>query len=287
MEYNGGMQKEELIDLVTETVVALVREHPANRQPTTGEPIFTGPLIGCADGRDPLFEQYKEIIGRFHQTPGEVLDQAGIRETEEVSVVSWILPASEETRASNRLQNRLPSILWVHMRHHGEAFNDVVRKAVVEAIGETGAAAVAPTLQDSFAGMRRTRDDRIIGSNWSERHIAYAAGLGTFSLSDGLITPRGVAMRCGSVVTNAALAPTPRTAKNHTDHCLHFRNGTCGECRQRCPAGAISEKGHDKDRCRAYMHEVVEPAVQERYQVKATGCGFCQSGVPCEHGIPE
>jgi len=47
-----------------------------------------------------------------------------------------------------------------------------------------------------------------LASNWSQRHIAYAAGLGTFSLSDGFITPKGIAMRCGSVVCDAALSPT-------------------------------------------------------------------------------
>jgi len=32
-------------------------------------------------------------------------------------------------------------------------------------------------------------------SNWSERHIAYVAGLGTFSLADSFITEKGAANR--------------------------------------------------------------------------------------------
>ena len=281
------MQNEDLKRHVKEVVAGLIREHPANRHPTTGGQIFAEPLIGCADGRDPIFDEYKTIIGDFHQTPLEGLKHAGVDDPDGVAVLCWILPASAETRASNRAEDSLPSILWSHMRHHGEFFNDVVRKSVVDAIRKAGAHAVAPVLEEPFKGMIYTDDGCIIGSNWSERHAAYAAGLGTFSLSDGLITARGVAMRCGSVVTDAAITPTPRPAETHTANCLFYRRGDCGECRNRCPAGAITEKGHDKDRCRAYMHDVVEPAVRDRYQVKSTGCGFCQTGVPCEHGVPE
>ncbi|MFW6056508.1 MAG: epoxyqueuosine reductase, partial [Chloroflexota bacterium] len=35
-------------------------------------PIFEEPLIGVADGDDPLFQSYKTIIGDFHLTPREV-----------------------------------------------------------------------------------------------------------------------------------------------------------------------------------------------------------------------
>jgi epoxyqueuosine reductase len=38
-------------------------------------------------------------------------------------------------------------------------------------------------------------------SSWSERHAAYAAGLGTFGLCDGLITARGKAVRFGSIIS--------------------------------------------------------------------------------------
>ena len=38
------------------------------------EPIFDEPLVGFADGDDPLFREYKTIIGNFHITPREALD---------------------------------------------------------------------------------------------------------------------------------------------------------------------------------------------------------------------
>ena len=119
----------------------------------------------------------------------------------------------------------------------------------------------------------------------------YAAGLGTFGLSDGFITPRGIAMRCGSVVTNLPLAVTPRDYTSHTANCLYLSEGTCGVCAERCPAGAITrEGGHDKLKCQEFTYGTLRPLFAE-YGVEGErgagiGCGLCQTGVPCEAGIP-
>jgi epoxyqueuosine reductase QueG len=143
---------------------------------------------------------------------------------------------------------------------------------------------VAPQLAPEW----RSLDDAVVGvaSTWSERHAAYAAGLGTFSLNDALITPRGIAHRLGSVVTDLALPATPRTAPDHRHNCLWFREQSCGRCISRCPVGAINHAGHDKTICREYVYGTVAAAVAEPYGVTQTGCGLCQTRVPCEAQIP-
>ena len=130
-----------------------------------------------------------------------------------------------------------------------------------------------------------------LSSKWSQRHVAYAAGLGTFGLSDGFITPAGIAIRIGSVVCDLAIPPTQRKYTGHHANCLFFSQGTCQKCAERCPAGAISARGHDKNKCFAYLQEMRKIAQQEGrtegYIGKAyLGCGFCQTGVPCEDKIP-
>lgn len=76
-------------------------------------------------------------------------------------------------------------------------------------------------------------------SNWSERHVAYICGLGTFGLSKGLITKKGIAGRFGSVVTSAVLPVTQREYSNPFEYCT-----MCGKCAINCPAHAIdTEKG--------------------------------------------
>jgi epoxyqueuosine reductase QueG len=125
-----------------------------------------------------------------------------------------------------------------------------------------------------------------LSSTWSERHAAFAAGLGTFSLNRGFISERGIAHRCGSVITNLVITPSLRRYRHHTENCLFCRNGSCGVCISRCPVGAITRFGHDKESCRVYGYETVVQEVGERYGVATPGCGLCQTGVPCEARIP-
>jgi len=116
-----------------------------------------------------------------------------------------------------------------------------LREQVVEKLTEEGVEAVAPMLSPLWKGV--TSEKYLYASTWSERHAAYAAGLGTFGLSDGLITPRGKAMRTGSVVANIKIDPTPRPYTDHHAYCLFYADGSCRKCIERCPIGAITEEG--------------------------------------------
>lgn len=236
------------------------------------EPIWDAPLVGFASGDDPLFDEYKTIIGDFHFTPREIIaahlgrNHSGDHERmRTISVISFVLPATETTRAGNRSEKAVCSLRWNHMRFHGQEFIDRLSRYLVVLIEELGGVAVAPDLSREWAIVSQPSG---LSSNWSQRHVAYAAGLGTFGLSDGFITPKGMAMRLGSVVCNLSLVPTPRTASGPYENCLFFHSGRCGKCAERCPAGAISEKGHDKVKCSAYLCAM--PAIA-RSQGRAEG----------------
>ncbi len=176
-----------------------------------------------------------------------------------------------------------PSLRWSHTRHYGELFNDELRRSVESYIRSNGGAAIAPATSPMFRAVRNAPHGS--SSTWSERHAMYAAGLGTFGLCDGFLTPLGKAMRCGSVVTNLPIPTTPRRFPSHTAACPFLERGQCGECISRCPARAISSNGHDKNACERYQNEVLRP-LRDSYGVSNTGCGLCQTGVPCEHGLP-
>ena len=252
------------------------------------------PLVGFASGIDPLFLEYKTLIGSFHLTPREVVSAALkergrpllFTEIEQISVISWVLPASEDIRKSNRQENQFPSKLWAYTRDFGEACNSALKKHLITFLEDLGHVAVAPTLSPTF---QYIRDEKVgWASPWSERHMAYACGLGTFSLNDGFITPKGMAMRLGSVVTLLKLAPSEKKYRDHRENCLQFRNGKCGKCIRRCPAGAITEKGHDKNRCYDYLRSDPLEAKSSEYGLKTPphSCGLCQTDVPCEFEIP-
>jgi epoxyqueuosine reductase QueG len=248
------------------------------------EPYFDQPLIGFAAFDEPLFTVYKEIIGDFHLTPRELFAAAFGDVPASGTVICWILPIAEAARKSNRLQAEYPSREWSLTRTHGEALNGMLRRHLTAWLTAQGARAMAPQFSDRWRELPQTPKGR--ASTWSERHAAYAAGLGTFSLTDALITAKGMAHRCGSVITDIVLPPSPRSARGYADNCLYFREGSCGACIGRCPVGAISFAGHDKVRCCEYVYTTLPAAVAGKYGVKATGCGLCQTRVPCESRIP-
>lgn len=271
-----------MLDGLRDEIRRFVRNWP-ERLPG-GERFFDEPLLGVADGDDPLFHELQQVVGPFHWTPRQVLAAAGVADAgNPVSVVCWVLPISQAVRASNRPEALYPSKEWAVTRTHGEALNVALRKHVVAWLQERGISSAAPQLTEGWIQL----DDPAAGiaSSWSERHAAYSAGLGTFSLNDGLITERGIAHRLGSVVATAAFPPTPRS-KGLRDNCLYHAHGTCGACIRRCPADALSLEGHDKNRCREHVYGTIPREVGQLYGVAQTGCGLCQTAVPCEAGNP-
>ena len=264
-------------ELLRSEIVGFISTHPGNHLPDMASSYLDAPLVGFASAADQIFRDYQQIIGPFHLLPGAMLADA-------VSVISWILPISRAVRSSNRTQTELPSREWALTRTHGETINGDLRRHLVTWLELKGYTAVAPQYSPLW---QELKDSPVgIASSWSERHAAYAAGLGTFSLSDGFITAKGIAHRCGSVITTLALAPTPRTDGHHQANCLHYHNGSCGTCIDRCPVGAITRDGHNKARCRELVYGTAPEKLSVLYGVPQTGCGLCQTKVPCESSIP-
>lgn len=268
-----------------EEICRFVREDGGNCFPDSRERYFDDPLIGFSAAADSLFTEYKSVIGTFHLTPGELVAASTPEDLwVPATVVCWVLPITDKTRASNRSESVYPSREWAETRNFGEPFNTSLRRHMITWLTERGYRASAPQLMTAWREMGET--DIGIASTWSERHAAYAAGLGTFSLTDALITPKGIAHRLGSVITDLILDPSQRPYPERRANCLHYREGTCGACIGRCPVGALSRDGHDKYKCREYVYGTIPDAVSARYGVAATGCGLCQTKVPCEGRIP-
>jgi epoxyqueuosine reductase len=284
-------------------VCRLIREAPENRlDDYDGQAVFKAPLIGVADGDDPLFERFREVVSPRHLLPRGLLQRHSPRGTDltRVTVVVWVLPFSERIRQSNRCHD-WPSKLYSLARNNGGALNYALRLRLTRLLNEWGWAAVAPLLEAEYDAFRSSR--HTFTSSWSERHVAYAAGLGQFGLNGSLITSLGANVRLGSLVTNLPLEPTPRPYGTHRAPCLELGGQGCGVCIERCPVGAISTEGLDKSKC-----YVMRNAVRERHMDRYTrdlhmlrvpivksgkrqdsyslGCALCQCGVPCEGCSP-
>jgi epoxyqueuosine reductase QueG len=260
-----------------------------NASPRGAERLFAEPFFGWAAGDDPAWLQLKSAAGESSWTPLDAFRQGNsvaAATSSELSVLVAVLPQTPETTRDQAASAGLPSERWLVSRHlHGQAVNGLAARLCAR-LKSMGIGCVAPDLLPGFRTL--PHPEYVFTSPWSHRHAGWAAGLGTFGLSEGLITRAGMAHRLTSVVLKARVAPTPRDYRGFRDWCLYYARGKCGKCMRRCPAGALGPEGHDKSLCRDFMNGTVKPWASERFTglPGAYACGLCQAGVPCASRAP-
>ena len=266
------MDRNEIIkmaaDFIADSKDNYIGEGIALTPACVGMQIYDTPVFAFGGADDALYERYKspEIIGHHFMEPVEWLPGAK-------TVISFFLPYTAAVRAANAADNRWPAGEWLHGRYEGQVVLRLLLAFLVKTISDAGFGAVAPSLDARYG---TGRGDVAFTSNWSERHVAYACGLGTFGLSKGLITRKGIAGRLGSIVTELDLPTDERDYDGIYDYCT-----LCGVCVGRCPVGAISlEAGKSSDLCSDFLD-----AVREKHDPRY-GCGKCQVAVPCEFERP-
>jgi epoxyqueuosine reductase len=263
-------------EILIQKMALSVYDNPKNRL-ENGARIYDPPIIGFADAEDPLFNEMKKesVVGNIFILPGQWLPEAS-------TVISYFLPFTSNVRSSNYEKDK-PSYEWNHARFKGEAFSEDMRRLIIREIEIFGQRAVSPALENNYKV-----DNINFLSSWSERHVAYIAGLGTFSLSRGMITRKGMAGRFGSVITDAVFPITEREYSTPFQYCLWIDQGSCGACIDRCPSGAITASGKDKSKCH-HLLTVEDPLrdMNKKYAYPYSSCGKCQTNVPCEDKIPE
>lgn len=250
-------------------------------------PMWQPPLIGIAAGDDEYFSRLKEHIGDFHWTPDEVFAlKYGRVSAANLRVVSIVFPQSVEAQNDQRGASIFPCDKWLVSRGEWEPLMKDFSSRLVGALEDKGMRTVSIDLQDEFH--LEKSENCGIASTWSHRHAAYAAGLGTFGLTDALITEKGTAVRITSLVVEADFEVTERSYHGIYDWCLHYQNENCGLCVDRCPTAALSETGHDKEKCNDY-EIYAESNLWPSHINKGDyifGCGICQAKIPCQDRRP-
>jgi len=258
--------------------------------PYQKEPIFDEPLVGFVRGDDPIFQKLKTIIGPHHYTPQEIMAwQAGKNNVpappaEELSVVSYVMPITKATKQQNAKCIEWPAERWAQTRLSGEIFSQEFTREIITFLMDKGVLAIAPDVTPLFNKKRYPN----VGwaSPWSHRHIAYAAGLGTFGMHDFLITEKGCAHRLGSFVVHKQLQPNRQRPDDIHAYCLQYQGKQCLKCARRCPVDAISEENaHDKEKCYKHVASSLKYCLKN-YHIFIYGCGICATSVPCASGIP-
>ena len=241
--------------------------------------------IGSARANDELFREFTNpgVIGPHFMPPREWMPEAA-------SVVSVFFKVTDRVIKSMEESPYWPSPEWLHTCIEGQAFITWAMLSLADEIKRLGAAAMVPTEDARFSVVNYNKDGKKFHgasytSNWSERHVAYACGLGTFGLSKGIITKVGTPGRFGSVVTSLCLPKAKREYGSPYEFCV-----MCGKCAENCLAGAITkEHGKDHSICAAFIGRTKERFFPrygcERFSPRY-GCGRCQISVPCMSGPP-
>lgn len=269
------MQKDDITRLVNDFLVGdqsnVIAEDLALKPELAGLRIFDEAIVRVGAVDDPYFDTLCEpgVIGPHFKKPSEWLEGA-------VSVVSIFLPFRQPIRDDNKGDMDWPSPAWLHGRIEGQDMIVRLTLHLLEAVRSAGYEAMAPLLDERFFSRMAFTGDSDAGpcftSNWSERHVAFVCGVGTFGLSKGLITEKGVAGRLMSLITNLHL---PRDGRYYSE--IYGNCSMCGACAKNCPAGAISiETGKDHVKCSEFLGRT-----KARYAPRY-GCGKCQVKVPCE-----
>jgi epoxyqueuosine reductase QueG len=233
------------------------------------------PLVGFADAVHPSILALKEIISPFHAMPSDVLPGAAI-------VIASFIPFSRELAQANSTAGRLASPEWALAYEQTNKMFIYLNLHLIGYLEGLGYRAADPREAHTF-------DQEALISNWSHRHLAYAAGLGTFGLNNMLITKSGCCGRYTTLVTNLDVKP---------DHpiddelCLFRKNGSCGICVQKCPMGALSTSGYDRKNCYSLLKENARVYTEygssyieaESGKANSEGsevCGKCITESPC------
>ena len=244
---------------ILEHIHAFVREYQKERELTAR---WKQPLMGFADVNSPYIRSLKELISPTHYLPEEFLPDCK-------TILCYFFPFTEEIARSNE-EGEEPSAVWVRAYQETNQMFAELNQSLAELFASWGYRAVSP----DPVGMI---DEDHIYSNWFQRHIAYAAGLGTFGMNNMLITEAGTCGRFYSLITDY---PADTDGPVPEERCLYKRNGSCGLCVRRCPVHALTlESGFDRVACQRHL-------VEFEKRLGADVCGKCTLQLPCTYRIP-
>lgn len=196
----------------------------------------------------------------------------------DASVVSIAVYFKKCIVEENSRQQTHPSHSWYQVIYHLENFIKYFSTQISCYVDSMKHSAIFPK---ETALYKVYRENNIKYANWSERHVAYACGLGSFGLHGALITDRGCTHHLMSFIVNTGFGAYSIPQELYYENCLYLNEHTCGKCMTRCPVNSITEKGHCVRTCLGHESVVNKKRAKEIYGIEIEACGLCMSGVPC------
>jgi len=245
--------------LITNKIIEFIKNYPESKNVKN---IWKEPLVGFADANDPYISSLKEVISQNHKLPGDFMENPNI-------VISYYIPFTEETAAVNmNVEGNMASQEWSDAYNITNTMISDINQYLADMLVEMGYRAAVPS------GI--VFDKQLVLSNWSQRHIAYAAGLGTFGINNMLISEKGCCGRYGSIVADI---PVEADCIVKEERCLYKKNGSCKKCVKNCFSGALTTEGFDRKKC-------FEICMMNDAKTGADVCGKCDIDIPCAFKAP-
>ena len=246
-----------------EAVQRMVADYVKHYQEENHLPnLWRTPLVGYADANDPYIQSLPQIITEVHKQPGDFMVNPRV-------VISYFIPFTEELARTNAgKESHEASMEWARAYDTTNTMMAELNIYLAQEIIKLGGRAVVPE------GVGMLKD--IIKSNWSQRHLAYAAGLGTFGINNMLITAKGCCGRYNSIVADIPVEPEHRKEQ---ENCLYKSRGICRKCVKNCFSGALTTEGIDRKKC-------YETCKKNEEKLGAEVCGKCDTDIPCAFTAP-
>jgi epoxyqueuosine reductase QueG len=230
------------------------------------ENIWRTPVVRYADVFRKEVSDLKRVVHSEHYMPWDILENPR-------TIISYFLPFTPEV-AKNNMTGEAPSHAWAEAYVRTNAMAGLLNDKIALAVREMGFRASVPKNIGTIGG-------DVIKSRWSQRHIAWLAGHGTFGVNNMLISDSGSCGRYFSVVTDI---PVKTGDIELEERCLHKRNAACLVCVRRCPTGALTMDGFDRRRC--YETCMKNALAFTDLNAEADVCGKCDVGLPCSFRNP-
>lgn len=224
------------------------------------------PLIGFADSNNELFYKFKGMIDENYLLPSDIL-------TNSKTVVSYFIPFTKEMVKTNA-GGKIPSKQWAVAYVETNKLLGELGEYLIKELDKLGVKANMPKFPSPGF------DSEKVISYWSQRHVAYAAGLGTFGINNMLITDEGCCGRFGSIVMDCEVEHTFALTN---ERCLFKAKGICSKCVDGCPSKALSLNEFDRHKCYELLLEYDK--IFSDLELSEV-CGKCLANVPCSFTNP-
>jgi len=231
------------------------------------EKFWKEPIIEIIPADNEKLKLLKSAVSSEHLKPHDILPDAK-------SIVSFFIPFSEWIVKSNTV-GQMASREWVELYIKTNAVIKTINDNIEILMATNGYKAGKIPATHNF-------DKEKLISNWSHRHIAFIAGIGTFGYNNMLITKNGCCGRLGSIITSYEFNEY-RQISGKKDKCLNKTDGSCGICRKKCVVNAYENSNYDRYKC---YEQCLKNAEFHKDIGYADVCGKCMVGLPCSINEP-